>query len=89
MTKDPEKQAALYGPAGKADHRKGDTITFSSADTGGQELTGDIIYVRAPGPAIAGGRSHPTTYITYVQGEALPRMVYLSDVIERQGAQEQ
>jgi hypothetical protein len=78
-----EQQAALYGPEGRADHTQGDTITFANRDTGGQPLTGKILYVRAPGPAIVGGRSHPTTYITFVEGEAFPRMVYPGDVIER------
>jgi len=79
---DQEQRAALYGPAGKADHRQGEKITFSSADTGGKTLTGTIIYVRAPGPAILGGRIHPTTYITYVEGEAIQCIVYPSDVVE-------
>jgi hypothetical protein len=78
-----EQRAALYGPAGKADHKQGETITFSSADTGGQELTGSILYVRAPAPAVQGGRVHPTVYITFVEGEAFPRMVYPGDIIER------
>jgi hypothetical protein len=78
-----EQQAALYGPTGRADHRKGERITFSSQDTGGQELTGEVLYVRAPGPAIVGGRSHPTTYFVLVAGEAFPRVVYIGDVIER------
>ena len=76
-----EQRAALYGPEGKADHRQGDTITFSSNDTGGQTLTGEILHVRAPGPAIVGGRSHPLTYIVHVPGEAFPRIVYLGDII--------
>ena len=77
-----EQQAALYGPQGKADHQQGDTIRFSSLDTAGEILTGEILYVRAPAPAVQGGKVHPTTYVTYVQGEAFPRMVYPADVIE-------
>ena len=77
-----EQQAALYGPQGKADHKKGDIIRFCSRDTGGEILTGEILYVRAPAPAIQGGKVHPTTYITYVEDEGFPRMVYPSDVIE-------
>ncbi len=78
---DQEQRAALYGPAGKADHKRGDTVTFSSDDTGGQRLNGEILHVRAPGAAIVGGRSHPLTYMVYVKGETLPRIVYLSDII--------
>jgi hypothetical protein len=43
------------------------------------------LYVRAPGPAIVGGRSHPTAYIVFVQGEAFPRVVYPSDIVIRGG----
>jgi hypothetical protein len=77
-----EQQAALYGQPGRGEHKPGDTITFSSRDTGGQELTGSILYIRAPGPAIEGGRIHPTVYVTFVKGESFPRMVYPADVRE-------
>jgi hypothetical protein len=76
-----EQLEALYGPPGRADHRKDEEITFANADTNGLPLTGKIIYVRAPGPAIVGGRSHPTVY--FVEGETFPRVVYPADVIER------
>jgi hypothetical protein len=76
-----EQQEALYGPLGKADHQQGDTIRFSSLDTGGEILTGEILYVRAPAPAIQGGKVHPTAYITYVEDELFPRVVYPSDVV--------
>ena len=78
-----EQQAALYGPPGRGDYKPGDTITFASQDTGGQTLTGSILYVRAPAPAVEGGQLHPTVYITFVLGEAFPRMVYPGDVIEQ------
>jgi hypothetical protein len=78
-----QQQEALYGPPGRADHTPGEVITFTSIDTGSRELTGKILYIRAPGPAIVGGRSHPTTYIVFVSGESFPRVVYPGDVIER------
>jgi hypothetical protein len=78
-----DQLAALYGPPGHADHRIDETITFASADTNGQPLTGKIIYVRAPGPAIVGGRNHPTVYFVFVEGETFPRVYYPGDVIER------
>lgn len=78
-----EQQAALYGPAGRADHKPGDVIKFRSP-TGGKVLTGSILYIRAPAPAIKGGKVHPMVYITYVEGEAFPRMVYQTDIIEEQ-----
>jgi hypothetical protein len=78
-----EQQAALYGPAGRADYKPGDTIEFSSRDTGGKVLSGEILFVRAPAPAIVGGRIHPTSYIVAVEGESFIRVVYPGDVIER------
>jgi hypothetical protein len=82
-----QQQEALYGPAGKADHKVGELVTFSSRDTQDQELTGRILFVRAPAPAIKGGRIHPAAYFVFVEGEHFPRVVYPSDIIER--AQEQ
>ena len=49
----------------------------------GEELTARMIYVRAPAPAVQGGKVHPTVYLVYVQGEHLLRAIYSSDVIEK------
>src|SRR5437763_6016428 len=78
-----EREAALFGPAGKADHSKGETITFCDRGTGGKELTGKIIYVRAPAPAIVGGRVHPTLYMVFVEGEHILRAVSQTNVVEK------
>jgi hypothetical protein len=73
---------ALFGPAARySEHQRGETITFASRDTGGQPLSGKILYVRAPAPAIRDGKTHPVVYITFVKGEAFPRMVYPGDVL--------
>ena len=73
-----EREAALFGPPG----RGGDSIRFRDPQSG-EELTARMIYVRAPAPAIKGGKVHPTVYMVYVQGEHLPRALYLSHVIEK------
>ncbi|GCE32209.1 hypothetical protein KDA_76930 [Dictyobacter alpinus] len=79
--KQPEAQAALYGPAGRADYRPGDQIRFRSVATSGQILTGTVLYVRAPGPAIQGGKNHPTVLVMDA-GDGFPHMVYPGDVIQ-------
>ena len=76
------QQAALYGPQAKySEHRPGDTITFASSDTGGRPLTGEVLYVRAPGPAIQGGRMLAACYIVFVAGESFIRVVRFGDVV--------
>ncbi|SRR6266487_3473593 len=71
---------ALYGPSGRGDYQRGETITFASRDTGGRALTGEILYVRAPAPAVRGGQIHSITYITFVENETFPRIVYPADI---------
>ncbi len=61
-----EREAALFGPPG----RGGDSIRFRDPQSG-EELTARMIYVRAPAPAIKGGKVHPTVYMVYVQGGTL------------------
>ena len=60
----------------------GDTLRFKDPASG-EELTAKVIFVRAPAPAIQGGKIHPTVYICYVAGEHLPRAVYPADVVEK------
>ncbi len=84
MSNDEQEQQqleALYGPPGRGDYQRGETITFSSRDTGGKILTGEILYVRAPAPAVRGGPIHSTAYITLVEDETFPRIVYPADVM--------
>jgi len=50
----------------------GDTLRFKDPASG-EELTAKVIFVRAPAPAIQGGKIHPTVYICYVAGEHLHR----------------
>jgi hypothetical protein len=76
-----EQEAALYGPAGRGEYQKGDVIRFRDAQSG-QELTGTILFVRAPGEAVRGGRVHPTVYMVHVEGESLPRAIYPGDIIQ-------
>ncbi len=72
-------EAALFGPADKVDHKTGGVIKFASIDTRRKVLTGKIVYVRAPAPAIQGGKVHPIVYLCYVEGEHIPRTVYPAD----------
>jgi len=75
------QQAALYGPAGRGEYAPGERITFASSDTGGESLTGEVLYVRAPAPAIRGGRVLPACYIVFVVGETFIRVVQFCDVV--------
>ena len=75
-----ERDAALFGPPGRGEYQKGDTLRFRDPASG-KVLTANVIFVRAPAPAIVGGRIHPTVYWCYVAGEHLPRAVYSSDIV--------
>jgi hypothetical protein len=77
-----ERDAALFGPPGFGEYKKGETIRFRDPQSGA-ELTGKVIFVRAPAQAVVGGRVHPTVYWCFVQGEHLPRAVYPADVVEK------
>lgn len=74
-----EQQAALFGPLGHGEYQKGDVIRFRDA-VSGQEVTGEIAYVRGPAPAIQGGKTHPTIYIVDV-GDGIPHVAYQTDII--------
>jgi hypothetical protein len=70
----------LFGPAAAfSDHKRGETIKFREA---GQVKEGTILWVRAPGPAIVGGRNHPVIYVVEVGEVGFPSMVPAGDVIE-------
>ena len=71
---------ALYGPAAKfSEHKRGDTIRFRED---GKEFQGDIIWVKAAGPAIEGGKHHPVIYVVDTGGDSFPSMVYPGEVIQ-------
>jgi hypothetical protein len=78
---DTEQEAALYGPPGRGEYTKGDVIRFKDVQSG-QEFVGEVLFIRAPSPAIQGGKIHPTVYMVLVEGEHLPRAIYPGDVIE-------
>ncbi len=63
-------------PAGRGDYSIGDNVRFNED---GQEYSGDILHVAAPGTT-ASGREHPTFY-TVDAGDGFPHIVYASDVI--------
>ena len=65
-----EREAALFGPPGRGEYRRGDTLRFKDPQSG-EHLAAKVIYVRAPAPAIKGGKVHPTVYMVYVQGGTL------------------
>lgn len=72
--------AALYGPAAKfSDHKRGERITFREE---GEEKEGEIIWVRATGPAVQGGKDHPVVYIVDLGGDDFPSMVYPGQVVQ-------
>lgn len=75
-----EQKESLYGKPGRGEYPTGATIRFRDHRTG-QVLTGKVLYVRAPGPAIVGGRQHPTTYMVEV-GDDFPHAVYSRDILE-------
>jgi len=77
-----EREAALFGPPGRGEYRRGDTLRFKDPQSG-EHLAAKVIYVRAPAPAVQGGKVPPTVYLVYVQGEHLLRAIYSSDVIEK------
>jgi hypothetical protein len=76
-----EDLAQLYGPAAPySDHKRGATIRFWD-DESGQEQTGRIIWICAPGPSYQGGPDRPQTYVVDCGG-LFPTMIYPADVIE-------
>ena len=80
MTETDEEKAALFGPSGRGEYKKGDTVRFRDAASG-EVLTGEVDYVRAPAPAIRGGKTHPTAYVVDV-GDGTPHIAYSGDIIE-------
>ncbi len=79
---DKEQRDALYGASARfSDHKEGETIVFFE---GGQVKTGTILHVRAPGPAIVGGQSHPMLYVVDTDA-SIPSMVAHGQILE--GAQ--
>lgn len=76
---DNQNLEGVIGPQAKfSEHKAGETIRFRQ---GNSEKTGAILYVRAPGAAIAGGTVHPTLYVVDC-GEGFPEMVAPGEVIE-------
>ena len=73
------EKAALFGPPGRGEYAAGDIIRFRDA-VSGQELTGEIDYIRGPAPAIQGGKTHPTVYVVDV-GDGSPHVAYQADII--------
>ena len=73
-----QQNEAIYGPAGRAEHQPGQSISFTYPENG-QPGAGKLLYVRAPGPTYEGGPEHPTTYVVD-DGRGFPRALYASDI---------
>jgi hypothetical protein len=56
----PHQFEDIMGPSASAEHQIGDTVRFLRF---GLEQSGKLLHVRAPGPAVQGGESHPLLYI--------------------------
>jgi hypothetical protein len=69
---------SVYGPAASADYQPGACIRFLRD---GLECCGDLLHVRAPGPAVQGGKSHPTLYVID-DGSGWPVHVPASQILE-------
>lgn len=81
---DKQQLEALYGPLfPHSDHKIGDTIRFFDIVTRA-EHEGVIQWVKAPGPAVKGGRSFPVLYIldSVDPSTGFPFEVPQSDLVE-------
>ena len=74
-----EQRVALFGPHGRGEYKEGSIVRFYDA-VSGQEMRGVIDYIRAPGPAIQGGKVLSTCYIIDV-GDGSPHIAYQGDII--------
>lgn len=69
----------LYGPAARySDHKQGDTITYRNEQ--GEQHTGEILYVCAPGVVVQGRAPLPLRYVVAASDDSWPEIVYPNQI---------